>query len=55
MEISKELRVPLVSSALSDVLAHPELCADQIHPNAAGYRQMAHTIEVALREYGLLR
>ena len=54
-EISKELRVPLVSSALSDVLARPELCADQIHPNAAGYRQMAHAIEVALREYGLLR
>ena len=53
-EISEELSVPLVSSALSDVLVRPELCADQIHPNADGYRQMAHAIEAALREYGLL-
>lgn len=53
-EIAEESRVPLIPDALSGILAHPELCADQIHPNADGYRQMARTIEVALREFGLV-
>ena len=53
-EIADELHIPLIPDVLSDILTHPELCADQIHPNAEGYRQMARTIEVALREFGLL-
>lgn len=35
------------------IVAQPALCADQIHPNAEGYRQMAAGIAARLREIGL--
>ena len=45
--------VPLISDVFSAVLARPEWCADRIHPNAEGYRQMANGIFMALRRIGL--
>lgn len=52
-ELAEEEKVALIPDVFSDVLAKPELCADQIHPNAQGYRQMAEGIHTRLRELGL--
>ncbi len=54
-EIGRDEQVPVIADVFSDILASPELCADQIHPNAAGYRKMAEGIAAALRGFGLLR
>lgn len=53
-ELAEEEGVSLVSDVFSEVLAHPELCADAIHPNAAGYRQMAVGIYERLKALGLI-
>lgn len=54
-ELAKEEGVPLVANVFAEILGKPELCADRIHPNAAGYRRMAEGIAGALRGFGLLR
>jgi acyl-CoA hydrolase len=52
-ELGKEEKVPVISDVFSDILGQPELCSDQIHPNARGYRQMADGIDAALKKLGL--
>lgn len=52
-ELGKEEKVPVIADVFSDILGQPELCADQIHPNARGYRQMAEGIDAALKKAGL--
>ena len=52
-ELGDEEKVPVVSDVFSDILGRPELCADQIHPNAQGYLQMASGIQAYLRKLGL--
>ena len=52
-ELSEEEKIPLISDLFSEILAHPELCADQIHPNAKGYRQMASGIHAQLKKLGV--
>jgi acyl-CoA hydrolase len=54
-ELGKEAGVPVISDVFSDVLSQPDLRADQIHPNAAGYRKMADGIHSALKQLGLAR
>lgn len=54
-ELADEEGVPLVPEVFSGILGQPELCADQIHPNADGYRQMAAGIHAALQKAGLAR
>jgi acyl-CoA hydrolase len=54
-ELAEEEGVPLVPDVFSDILGRPELCADRIHPNAAGYERMAAGIHARLRELGLAR
>jgi acyl-CoA hydrolase len=54
-ELGKEEGVPVISDVFSDVLSQPDLRADQIHPNAAGYRKMAAGIHSALKQLGLAR
>ncbi|MDR0379441.1 MAG: arylesterase [Candidatus Accumulibacter sp.] len=54
-ELGKEMGVPVIADVFSDVLSHPELRSDQIHPNAAGYRKMADGIHSALKQLGLAR
>lgn len=54
-ELADEEGVPLVPDVFSDILGRPELCADRIHPNAAGYERMAAGIHARLRELGLAR
>jgi len=53
-ELAKEEKVPLISDVFADILARPELCADQIHPNAQGYVQMAAGIQLQLKKIGVL-
>lgn len=53
-ELAEEVRVPLVSDVFARVLSDPELKADPIHPNAAGYRRLAEGIAAGLAEAGLL-
>jgi len=52
-ELADEEKVALVGEVFSGILARPELCADKIHPNAAGYRQMAAGIYASLQQRGL--
>ena len=55
LELGKEEGVPVIANVFSDILARPELCADKIHPNAQGYRQMASGIHAGLKSVGLAR
>ena len=52
-ELGEEETVPVVSDVFADILSHPELCADQIHPNAKGYQQMASGLHSSLLKLGL--
>jgi len=52
-ELGKEEQVPVIEDVFSDILGRPELCADQIHPNAQGYQVMAAGIHTALQKTGL--
>lgn len=54
-ELGEEEGVPVIEDVFSDILSQPELCADKIHPNAAGYRRMAAGIHSALQRLGLAR
>lgn len=54
-ELAEEEGVPLIERVFADVLSQPELCADKIHPNAAGYAWMAAEIHKALQQIGLAR
>lgn len=53
-ELAEEENIPLIDKVFSEVLGAPDLRADQIHPNAAGYARMADGIIEALRGMGLL-
>ena len=52
-ELGKEEKIPVISDVFSDVLSRPELCADTIHPNAAGYRRLADNLYSELKQTGL--
>jgi acyl-CoA hydrolase len=53
-QLAKEEKVPLVPKVFGRILADPGLKADQIHPNAEGYRQLAEGIADGLRKAGFL-
>ena len=53
-DLAKEEDIPLIREVFSDVLGNPDLRADQIHPNAAGYARMTDGFIEALRDMGLL-
>lgn len=50
-EAAKNTGSVLVPDVLKDILGKPELMADGIHPNAAGYRIMAERIAKAMAPY----
>jgi lysophospholipase L1-like esterase len=51
-EIAQEFGVPYEGAAVKDVLYSAKLKSDPIHPNAAGYRQMADAIAKLLKQAG---
>ena len=53
-ELAKEEGVTLIPNAFAKILTDPQLKSDQVHPNAAGYRQLTDDIAQALRKAGLL-
>ena len=53
-EIAKEFRVPYESDVLGTILRDASLKADQVHPNAKGYRMMAERVADLLRKSGAI-
>lgn len=51
-EVSNEEDIPLVSGVLTEILGNSALKSDQVHPNALGYKQIAHKIYESLKENG---
>lgn len=52
-ELGEEEKVLVIDDVFAEILGRPELCADQIHPNAQGYQEMATGIHAALKTMGL--
>ncbi len=52
--VAKEHAIPLEATALAKVLSKEALRSDAIHPNGAGYRQLAEAIALRLQEAGAL-
>lgn len=53
-EIAKEFRIPYEGDVLTKILRDSSLKADQIHPNAQGYRLMAERMVDLLKKSGAL-
>ncbi len=53
-ELAENEKVPLVPSIFAKVLADSNLKSDPIHPNAAGYRNLAAGIAAELVNFGFL-
>ena len=51
-EIAKEMRIPYEGEVLSKILRDNALKADQVHPNAAGYKLMAQRVYDLLKKSG---
>src|SRR5262245_371196 len=51
-EIAKEFRIPYESAVLASILKDSTLKADQVHPNAKGYRVMAEKVFELLKRSG---
>jgi acyl-CoA thioesterase-1 len=49
-DLARRTSSGLVPDVLAGILGHPDLMADQIHPNDQGYRMMADRIEPVLRD-----
>ena len=50
--LAKELELPYDGEALAEILGDGDLKADTVHPNAAGYRELAARLEKLLRKHG---
>ena len=51
-ELARELRVPLLANAWSDILSDEKLRSDRIHANDTGYEQFACTLLQAAQNLG---
>ncbi len=54
-EIAEEVKVPFEGEVLARVLADRSLKSDTIHPNAAGYRELAGAVAALLRKSGAVK
>ena len=54
VESAEALSVPIEADALADILGDNGLKADAVHPNAAGYRELAQRIRDKLQALGAL-
>ncbi len=53
-QLAEETGVLLIESVFSEVLSNDDLRADQVHPNAQGYRVLTAGLVDALRREGLI-
>ncbi|MCP8897857.1 arylesterase [Gilvimarinus xylanilyticus] len=53
-ELAEQNSLPLLDDIVADVLGESELRSDRVHPNRAGYRQMAEAVQELLLEKGAL-
>ena len=53
-EIAKEFRIPYEGDIMSKVLRDSSLKADQVHPNAQGYRLIAERVAELLKKSGAI-
>jgi acyl-CoA thioesterase I len=53
--VAEETSVPLITDVFSDVLSDRALKADQIHPNALGYAEVATKMQTALERLGFIQ
>lgn len=54
-KIAEETATPLVKDVFSEVLSDNHLKADQVHPNAAGYKQASKKMLMELKELGFVK
>ena len=54
-EIAKETATPLAEEVFSEVLSDNNLKSDQVHPNAAGYKEVAAHMLDELKKLGFVR
>ena len=52
--VAETTKTPLDNDAVPQILRKAELKADQVHPNAAGYRQLAERVASLLKQSGAL-
>lgn len=52
--VARDAGIPLEEKSLKRILADNSLKSDPLHPNAAGYRQLAERIAAALRRSGAI-
>ena len=53
--LAHEIKIPYEGKILKKVLSDHSLKADPIHPNAAGYQQMAEAVLAVLKKSGAIR
>ena len=53
-QVAAEFRIPYDAETLHDILTKRPLKSDAIHPNARGYRKLAHGIAALLKESGAI-
>ena len=53
-ELAEAQGIPLEDQALAEILADADLKSDAIHPNAAGYAELAAAIHALLKQTGAL-
>lgn len=53
-QLARELGVPCEQKALTRILGKGSLKSDHVHPNAAGYRQLAEALAALLKRSGAL-
>ena len=54
VELADAVGAPIEADAIADILGDNGLKADAVHPNAAGYRQLAERIRDRLKKLGAL-
>jgi len=54
-DVAREAGIPLEAKALPRILGKGSLKADYIHPNGAGYRQLAEALAALLKKRGALK